>query len=89
MLDRAVVNDTFAPMAHDDIMRQRERVWLCVEQGVRDEGRYFGAKQIVSSAGGDIDQPGWLIEALIEPLHAWDVPIAKLFSACAMRCRYG
>lgn len=81
------VNDVFAPMARDDIMRQPQAVWRCVEQGVRDAGRYFGAKQIVISAGGDIDQPGWLTEALIEPLHAWDIPIGKLFSACALRER--
>ena len=71
-------------MPHEDMMRMPDYVWRCVEQGVRDVGRYFGAKQIVSSSGGDIDQPGWLTEALIEPLHAWDVPVAKLFTACSM-----
>jgi hypothetical protein len=80
-------NDIFPPMAHDDMLRQPTSVWRCVEQGVRDEGRYFGAKQIVNPRGGNIDQPGWLTEALIEPLHAWDVPIAKLFTACAIAQR--
>ena len=71
---------TFEPMAVDDIMRQPQTVWQCVEQGLRDSEGY-------RDPAHDVEQPGWLTGSVLEELRKTRFPVDRWFTACALRDR--
>jgi hypothetical protein len=72
-------------MTYAEMRRQPREVWRCVEYGVCDLRRRLGSQQIAGIGLRDIVRGGWLKDDpdLIARLQAGDIPIGRLFTACA------
>lgn len=79
----------FPPMPFTDMLKQPPETWRCVERGIVAIGRSLGAAKMAGIGHSDIVRGGWLRvdPALIERLHAWDIPVGRLFTACAIAAR--